>query len=206
MTLQKLRGRFTEKRIWTINGKDADCLNLVSTKPQRFGNVCGVQDPGEKKFNSSLAGGLLARKNQKFPSPGHTGKELLQIYPRRELLERKKSRNVDPRPHHAPIYPTRWSIRKKTLRLGEDCKILEVSKNIPNSNLTQSNQWVLERYWRWVKNEQSSLKESDDCSRAGRTFRLLKDVCSKQKNVFKEFQRVHELWAPDRTLVQKKYT
>ena len=167
---------------------------------------------------------IPARKNSTQVLLGVCWQEKIRNFPRRDTLARsyykfilagscwrEKSQEmltqgILARPLHAPIYPTRWSIRKKTLWLGEDCKILEVSKNIPNSNLTQSNQWVLERYWRWVKNEQSSLKESDDCSRAGRTFRLLKDVCSKQKNVFKEFQRVHELWAPDRTLVQKKYT
>ena len=39
---------------------------VIGTKPRRFGNVVAVQDPGEKKFNSSLAGGRWREKIQKL--------------------------------------------------------------------------------------------------------------------------------------------
>ena len=42
-----------------------------------------VQDPGKKKFYSSLAGGVVDKKSQKKYLPGHTGEELLQIFTRR---------------------------------------------------------------------------------------------------------------------------
>ena len=59
---------------------DLSCSYVIGTKPQRFGNVVAVQDPGEKKINSSLAGGWWREKIQKFSSPGLTGEELLQIF------------------------------------------------------------------------------------------------------------------------------
>ena len=50
------------------------CLLLVG-----LAMFVAVQDPGEKKFNSSFARGYWKEKIQIFSSSGHTGEELLQI-------------------------------------------------------------------------------------------------------------------------------
>ena len=50
------------------------CLLLVG-----LAMFMAVQDPGEKKFNSSFARGYWKEKIQILSSSGHTGEELLQI-------------------------------------------------------------------------------------------------------------------------------
>ena len=54
---------------------------VIGTKPRRFGNVVAVQDPGEKKSTQVLPEVGGEKKIQKFSSPGHTGEELLLIFP-----------------------------------------------------------------------------------------------------------------------------
>ena len=59
----------------------------ITTNPRRFGNVCGGIRSWWKKFNIFPCRCVLARKNIRFFFvPGHTCKELLQIFPCRASL------------------------------------------------------------------------------------------------------------------------
>ena len=59
--------------------------------------LVSVHDSGEKKSNSSIAGGLLARKNSKNFLAGHTGKALLLIFPCRGLFRLAKIYKFSPK-------------------------------------------------------------------------------------------------------------